>query len=139
MDVATLDFSILAPIGFVSMGAMLVLLGEVWLSRGDSPVTPWLVLICTLALASSPLWAPLIPVAAPNMMTLLLTVMGLGLLAIFIEQMARARIEDALRRVACTIFAVAYLGIGGAVLLFRVIRTFESQVAGPSASGNVRT
>jgi len=51
VDVATLDFSILAPIGFVSMGAMLVLLGEVWLSRGDSPVTPWLVLICTLALA----------------------------------------------------------------------------------------
>jgi len=73
--------------------------------------------ICTLTLASSPLWVRLVPAVAPDMMTLLLTVMGLGVLAIFIEQMARARIEDALRRVACTIFAVAYLGIGGAVLL----------------------
>ena len=34
MDVAALNFQILAPIGFVAFGAMVVLLGEVWLSRG---------------------------------------------------------------------------------------------------------
>lgn len=53
MQVAALDFSILAPIGFVAIGAMLVLIGEVWLSRGDEHVTPWLVLICSAALALS--------------------------------------------------------------------------------------
>ena len=51
MQIASLDFSILAPFGFVAIGALLVLIGEVWLSRGDSHVTPWLVLICTAALA----------------------------------------------------------------------------------------
>jgi len=85
-------------------------------AQSDVRLLPVTGVACTLALASAPLWGPLV-VADSHMMTLLLTGMGLGLLAIFIEQMARARIEDALRRVACTVFAVAYLGIGGAVLL----------------------
>ena len=45
-----LDFSILAPLGFVAAGAFLVLLGDGWLSRGPGPVLPWLVMICTAAL-----------------------------------------------------------------------------------------
>ena len=45
-----LDFSILAPLGFVAAGAFLVLLGDGWLSRGAGPVLPWLVMICTAAL-----------------------------------------------------------------------------------------
>jgi len=53
MQAAALDFSILAPIGFVAIGAMLVLIGEIWLSRGGEYVTPWLVLVCSAALALS--------------------------------------------------------------------------------------
>ena len=97
-------------------------------ARSDVRLLPVTGVVCTLALAGAPLWAPLVTKAAGMAlltdMTLLLTGMGLGLLAIFIEQMARARIEDALRRVACTVFAAAYLGIGGAVLLnLRLART----------------
>ena len=51
MSPEALDFSILAPIGFVGIAAMLVLVGEAWLSRNDAHVTPWLVMICTAALA----------------------------------------------------------------------------------------
>ena len=50
MPAATLDFSILAPLGFVAVGALLVLLGDAWLSRGTSPVMPWLVILCTASL-----------------------------------------------------------------------------------------
>ena len=46
-----LDFSILAPFGFVAIGGILALVGDIWLSRGDSIITPWLVLICSAALA----------------------------------------------------------------------------------------
>ena len=70
----------------------------------------------TLAIATVPLWGTMI--ATPGgAMSLLLTTLGLGLLAIFIEQMVRARIEDAFRRVAWTSLAVMYLGVGGAMLL----------------------
>ena len=52
MDPVQLDFSILAPIGFVSIGAVFVLLGDAWLSRGPrkSTVGPTLAMISTLAL-----------------------------------------------------------------------------------------
>jgi NADH-quinone oxidoreductase subunit N len=51
MDAGALNFSILAPIGFVAIGALLALVGDAWLSRGNAHVTPWLVLICSAALA----------------------------------------------------------------------------------------
>jgi len=69
-----------------------------------------------LAIATVPLWGRLL-VTGTAPMSLALTVTGLGLLAVFIEQMVRARAEDALRCVACTVFAVAYLGICGALLI----------------------
>ena len=72
--------------------------------------------LCTLAVVTLPLWGRL-AVADGEAMGLALTVWGLGLLAIFIEQMLRARIDDALRRVAGTVLAVMYLGVGGAMLL----------------------
>ena len=89
----------------------------------DVKMLPTAGIATTLALATAPLWGPL--VAAPGgVMSLLLATLGLGLLAIFIEQMARARIDDALRRVACTALAVMYLGVGGAMLLhLRLIDT----------------
>ena len=71
---------------------------------------------CTLAVATLPLWGRSL-LAGVDSMTLTLTLLGLGTLAIFIEQMARARTTDALRRVACTMLAVVYLGVCGAVVL----------------------
>ena len=48
---------------------------------------------------------------------MLLVLLGLILLAIFLEQMIRGRVDDALRRIACTLLAVAYLGVGAALVL----------------------
>lgn len=52
MDPARLDFSILAPIGFATIGALFVLLGEAWLARGRRKPTigPTLALIATVAM-----------------------------------------------------------------------------------------
>ena len=71
---------------------------------------------CVLAVATLPLWGPLVA-ADGRAMSLTVTLLGLGILAIFIEQMARARTTDALRRVACTVLAVVYLGVCGSVVL----------------------
>lgn len=73
-------------------------------------------LACMVAMVTVPLWGPL-AVCDAEAMSLVPTVMGLGLLAIFVEQMVRARTDDALRRIACTVLAVVYLGVCGAVLL----------------------
>lgn len=51
MEAGALEFSILAPLGFVAIGAVLALVGEIWLARGRAHVSPWLVVICSLALA----------------------------------------------------------------------------------------
>ena len=46
-----------------------------------------------------------------------LVVLGLSALAIFVEQMVRHRTEGAFCRVACTMLAVLYLGVGLALVL----------------------
>ena len=53
MDPELLDFSVLAPIAFVTLGALLVLVGEAWLSRdGRKPtIGPTLALAASAALA----------------------------------------------------------------------------------------
>ena len=106
----------------VPLGAVIALLGvaafgELSRMAAQSQVRtlPVTGVLCTLAVAISPLWARLVGPHEP--MSLLLTAMGLGMLAIFLEQMIRARIADALRSVACTVLAVMYLGVGGAMLL----------------------
>ena len=47
----------------------------------------------------------------------LLMVIGVVILGVFLEQMIRARTDDGLRRVACTLLAIVYLGVGAALLL----------------------
>jgi len=51
-----------------------------------------------------------------------LALAGLAMMLIFAEQMLRGRTQDALRRVACTLLAVAYLGAGGALMLLLRLR-----------------
>jgi len=53
VDGASLDPSLLAPIAFVACGALIVLLGEAWLSRGERSATvgPTLAFIAVVALA----------------------------------------------------------------------------------------
>jgi NADH-quinone oxidoreductase subunit N len=54
VDVAALNFQILAPLGFVAFGAMAVLMGEVWLSRGSGVperIGPLLALVTVAVLA----------------------------------------------------------------------------------------
>lgn len=46
-----------------------------------------------------------------------LVLLGVAVVVVFVEQMARYRTDDALRRVACTLLAVLYLGVGGALVL----------------------
>lgn len=48
---------------------------------------------------------------------LLLMVLGMAVLGVFLEQMIRARTDDGLRRVACTLLAIMYLGVGAALIL----------------------
>jgi phosphatidate cytidylyltransferase len=48
---------------------------------------------------------------------MMLVLLGLLTLGVFVEQMARYRVEDALRRVGGTLLPIVYLGIGGALLL----------------------
>ena len=79
-------------------------------------VLPVTGLVSVAAMATIPLWGPPV-VGGGSGMSLVLTAAGLCLGAIFLEQMIRARSDDALRRVACTVLAVVYLGVCGAVLL----------------------
>ena len=64
-------------------------------------------LVGTVAIATSPSWATTGP----------MLIAGLVLIAIFLEQMIRNRLDDALRRVGCTVFATMYLGICLAMIL----------------------
>jgi phosphatidate cytidylyltransferase len=67
------------------------------------------------ALATCPVWLQLIPPAAG--LGDKLWVPALLLPAVFIEQMVVGRTHDAIRRVGCTLLAIAYLGLGGAMIL----------------------
>ncbi|MCD4823233.1 MAG: phosphatidate cytidylyltransferase [Phycisphaerae bacterium] len=49
---------------------------------------------------------------------------GLVILLIFLNQMISGRLDDALRRIACTFLGVFYLGVGGAAMLS--LRSFDN-------------
>ena len=67
-------------------------------------------LVGTAAVATMPAWLQWAHL--PGM-----TFMGLIILGIFVEQMIRHRVVDALRRIACTSLAVMYVGVGLALML----------------------
>ncbi len=70
----------------------------------------------TILLAATPFIAQFLPArASPWLLALL--VLWLTVVATFVEQMARNRIEGGLIRVVGTLGAVVYLGVGGAVIL----------------------
>jgi len=73
-------------------------------------------LFAAAALATLPFWWQGIEPAGPGAKELLVLA-GLGLGIIFAEQMARYRTADAMRQIGCTLLAVLYLGVGGALML----------------------
>ncbi len=66
-------------------------------------------------LATCPVWLQLLP--GLRVGGGMLWVPALLLPAVFIEQMIVGRTHDAIRRVGCTLLAIAYLGLGGAMIL----------------------
>lgn len=71
-------------------------------------------LAATCAIGLLPFWWQLIP--SPFSAVSALLVIGLAVMLVFGEQMFRYRIEDAIRRIACTLLAVCYLGFGTALI-----------------------
>lgn len=87
--------------------------------------------LATMLLASSPMWILRDPVQVafgciPRFVTNThvpeMALVGLGVAMVFAEQMIRHRKEDAIRQIACTLLAVAYVGgCGGCILWLRIL------------------
>ncbi len=80
-------------------------------------------MLATVALASHPYWQDQLwrSVMVKGQIASLFSpvmVLILSFLAMFAEQMIRFRLEDALRRVAATLLAVLYLGVGGMFIFY---------------------
>ena len=72
--------------------------------------------VSTIALAAIPFWWRLISPGEPTG-RIVLMVLGLILLAVFVEQMVRSRTDNAVQSVACTVLALTYVGAGLAMIL----------------------
>ena len=73
----------------------------------------------TLLVATQPVWHKCIPLNFVLMMTVgdVWCMIGLIVAGVFLEQMIRCRLDAAVARVAATVLAVAYLGVGTAIVL----------------------
>jgi phosphatidate cytidylyltransferase len=71
----------------------------------------------TLAIALLPLWRQWLPDSLAAGTRIYLVLPGVVLAMLFFAQMASRRVEGAIRRLAGTIWAVAYLGLLGAAVL----------------------
>jgi phosphatidate cytidylyltransferase len=73
----------------------------------------------TLLVATQPIWHKFIPMNFVLMMTVgdVWCMIGLIVAGVFLEQMIRWRLDAALARVGATVLAVAYLGVGAAIIL----------------------
>lgn len=76
----------------------------------------------TLAIATIPFWWQLVSAGAASSLSEptgrhVLLILGGCVMLVFAEQMARKTTEDALRRIACTLLAVLYVGVGAAMIL----------------------
>jgi phosphatidate cytidylyltransferase len=98
---------VLAVLGFREMGRLFGAAGTGLLGFSG--------LAGTILLATMPAWGQIHPGAL--MIEAVLALLGVVAAAVFVEQMARYRVEGALARVAGTLLAVLYLGVGLAVLL----------------------
>lgn len=83
-------------------------------------------LLGTMVLATIPVWGQFVAQCPsthsatcwPSVMgSPLLILLGLIVVAVFLEQMIRFRVTDALRQIAATLLSVMYLGVGGALIL----------------------
>ena len=75
--------------------------------------------IGTLLVATQPVWHKCIPLNFVLMMTVgdVWCMIGLIVAGVFLEQMIRHRLDAAVARVGATLLAVAYLGVGTAIVL----------------------
>ena len=75
--------------------------------------------IGTLLVATQPIWHKFVPLNFVLMMTVedVWCMIGLIVAGVFLEQMIRCRLDAAVTRVAATVLAVAYLGVGAAIIL----------------------
>lgn len=96
----------LAAIGFFELAGLT--------RRAGAPLLPVTGLLATLALVLSPAW--LQPLGGRSLVAVPLLA-SWSLLAVFLEQLARHRVEGAVRHVSATTLAILYLGVGGAVVL----------------------
>jgi phosphatidate cytidylyltransferase len=71
------------------------------------------------SVATMPAWGQWAHVTSVTILALL----GLITICIFVEQMIRHRVADALRRIACTSLAVMYVGVGLALMLLIRMRS----------------
>ena len=73
----------------------------------------------TLLVATQPIWHKCIPLNFVLMMTVgdVWCMIGLIVAGVFLEQMIRCRLDAAVARVGATLLAVAYLGVGTAIVL----------------------
>ena len=73
----------------------------------------------TLLVATQPVWHKCVPLNFVLMMTVgdVWCMIGLIVAGVFLEQMIRCRLNAAVARVAATVLAVAYLGVGTAIVL----------------------
>ncbi len=72
--------------------------------------------IATAGVGTLPFWWQFIRPAGPTGDELFVA-LGAAVMLVFAEHMIRKTTEDAVRRVACTLLAVAYLGICGAIIV----------------------
>jgi phosphatidate cytidylyltransferase len=73
----------------------------------------------TLLIATQPIWHKFIPLNFVLMMNVgdVWCMIGLIVAGVFLEQMIRHRLDAAVARVGATVLAVAYLGVGAAIVL----------------------
>ncbi len=101
-------FLVLVAMGFVEIVRLGIVNGVLILVLSG--------LIGAAMLGSTPLWWEFIETHRGPEGSDVLVVLGLIVMGVFLEQMIRYRTIDAFRRIACTLLAVLYLGVGGAMV-----------------------
>jgi phosphatidate cytidylyltransferase len=92
-------------------------------------ILPVSALVGTVLVGTLPLWRAWCPFASRTDGTGVLAIAALVVMAAFLEQIARRGTQGALLRVACTVMAAFYLGLGAAMML--AIRLHAGGSTGP--------
>ncbi len=113
----------LAVIGLPVAGVLVLLLAMAFIELARMSAAARIIVLVrsgmfgTIALATLPFWWQLTGSSGATVPPVLL-VLSLAAMGVFVDQMVRHRIDDALRRIACTLLAVVYLGAGGAMIMW---------------------